>query len=228
MERLIFSTKNPFEEIKKIGKKQFNFLNLYSVYLFRKDKNFRKAVSYKNCVNFPDGTMVAKKLGISKQRGPDFTRQFLFSKESNEKKHFFIGMNEKEIEKLSKITGIAEKKIDSYNPSFISGNEFSEKDKEEMIEKINKFKPDYLWVCVGNPKQEILSHQILDKIKTKKILNVGAALDFILNKQKEAPRFWRNAGLEWFYLGFTNPRRTLKKIKASFIALKYLRSIEKK
>lgn len=219
---MYFSSKDPQIEAKKKEKKNFNFLNMHSLYLFQKNNEFREAVSFGNSLNFPDGAMIARKLLIKKQRGPDFTRNFLMSKDARNKKHFFIGLEEKEIGKLSEVTGIVKKNIGAYNPPFILGIEFSEKERTKMIKVINKFGADYLWVCVGNPKQEILSYQLFDSVKVNKIFNVGAALDFLIERKKEAPRFWINLGLEWFYLGITNPKRTLKKIKYSFIALKYL------
>lgn len=228
MNNLIFSKENPFEKIKEEDKKIFNFLNMHSLYLFNKNSKFCEAVSFDSAVNFPDGVTIAKKIKVPKQRGPDFTRKFLSSNFAKNKKHFFIGLNEDEISKLSKITKIPEKKIEAYSPPFISGIEFSKKDKEKMINAINKSKSNYLWVCVGNPKQEVLSYQIFNEVDVNKIFNVGAALDFLLNKKKESPKIWQKMGLEWVYLGIINPKRTLKKIKMSFIALKYLKGIEKK
>lgn len=222
MKRLLFCAQNPYELIEKKEKKIFNFLNMHSLYLFYNNKQFQDAVSNENAFNFPDGSTISKKLKIKQIRGPDFTRKFLLSSFAKKKKHFFIGLREEEINKLSKILRIPEKNIGAYNPPFISRFEFSKNDKDEMIQKINNFKTNYLWICVGNPKQEILGHQLFNNISVEKIFNVGAALDFLLEKKKEAPKFWQRLGLEWVYLGFTNPKRTLKKIKMSFIALKYL------
>jgi exopolysaccharide biosynthesis WecB/TagA/CpsF family protein len=222
MKKFIFERRHSLELAINSKKEIFNFLNMHSLYLFKKNALFREAVCFDRCKNFPDGNMIAKKLGIKKQRGPDFTRKFLLEDFAKEKRHFFIGLEEREINTLSKIAGISEKNIGAYNPPFIKKIEFSEEERGKMIKKINSFNTDYLWICIGNPKQEILSYQLFNQIKVKKIFNIGAALDFILERKKEAPKIWQKLGFEWMYLGITNPKRTLKKIKMSFIALKYL------
>ena len=226
LNKLIFTKKNPLIEA-KFGKKNiFNFLNLYSLWLFNNNKLFQKSINSKNNLNFPDGKPIAKKLKILQERGPSFTRNFLQDDFARDKKHFFIGLEISEIERLSKVTKIPKKKIWAYNPPFIKEMEFSNKEKIKMIQKINNFKTDYLWICIGNPKQEILANQIFDSIKVNKIFNVGAALDFLLKRKKECPKILRNIGVESVYLGITNPKRAFKKIKKSFIGLKYLKGIK--
>jgi N-acetylglucosaminyldiphosphoundecaprenol N-acetyl-beta-D-mannosaminyltransferase len=226
MEEIMISEKNPFEELKLKEKKKFNFFNMNSLYLFNNNIKFKEAISFDHAINFPDGSLISRTLKIKKFRGPDFTEKFLKSKEAKNKKHFFIGLKKEEIGKLSKITGINKENIFSYSPSFVE-EEFSKKERDLMIKKINKSKANYLWVCVGNPKQEILSYQLFYEVNVNKIFNVGAALDFLLEKKKKSPKLINNLGMEWVYLGITNPKRTLKKIKKSFIALRYLRSLKK-
>ena len=226
--KMIFSKENPHEKVKEKEKKIFNFLNLTSLYYFKHDKDFSEAVSFSDSYNFPDGAMIARKLLTKKHRGPDFTKITLTHKDFKKKKHFFIGLNKEEIGLLSKVSGININKINTYNPSYIKGTKFPPHEIKEIVKKINNFNPDYLWVCVGNPKQEILSYKIFKDVKAKKIFNVGAALDFLMGKQKEAPKFFKDLGFEWLYLGFTNPKRTLKKIKLNFIALLYLGRVKKK
>lgn len=206
MDNMYFSKENPQIEARKKGRKIFNFLNMHSLYLFNNNFKFKESVSSRDCINFPDGMIIAKKIKSKKFRGPDFTRTFLLSDLAKKKKHFFIGLNENEIEKLSHITGIEEKNIEAHNPPFISGIEFSKKNKQIMTKKINSSKSDYLWICVGNPKQEILGYQLFDSIKANKIFNVGAALDFLLGRKKESPKFWQRTGLEWLYLGLQTLR----------------------
>ena len=65
------------EKVLKSGeRKVFNFLNLYSVYLFKKNKNFREAIinNQENNINFIDGSIPAIYLKARKIRGTDFTR----------------------------------------------------------------------------------------------------------------------------------------------------------
>ncbi|MCA9487700.1 MAG: WecB/TagA/CpsF family glycosyltransferase [Nanoarchaeota archaeon] len=226
-EKLRFAKEDPFIRVKNSYKEIFNFLNLNSLYSYNNDFLFKKAVSYKNALNFPDGFTISKFLSIKQQRGPSFMARFLNGENSKEFLHFFIGLSKKDLPKLAKFTSIPLNQIRSFNPSFIKGKEFSIEERIKIIKEVNKFNTDYLWICVGHPKQEILGFQIFDQINVKKIFNVGAALDFLLKRKKESPLFFRKIGLEWLYLGFTNPKRTLKKIRNSLLALTYLNLVNK-
>ena len=44
-----------------------------------------------------------------------------------------------------------------------------------------------------------MSHDIYKKVKAEKIFNVGAAMDFLTKKKKEAPDLIQKFGLEWLY-----------------------------
>ena len=204
-------------------KKVYNFLNLYSVYLFNKEPIFNKEVSKKQNITFPDGKIVSWKLGIPQKRGPTFTKEFLTSSLAKTKKHFFICNVGGET--ISQKTGISENKIYSYNIPYIKNLEFSEEEKNKVVSLLKEFKPDYIWVCIGNPKQEILANQLYKKY-TSTYFNVGAGLEFLLGEKKEAPNFWRSMGLEWFYRLITDFNYSWKKVWRSFIALKYLKKIK--
>ena len=96
-----------------------------------------------------------------------------------------------------------------------------------MINLLKKFKPDYVWVCVGSPKQDILANQLFSKFKSNYI-TMGAAIDFLLEKKKEAPALFRALALEWLFRLVTDYRTTNKKVWRSLMALKYLNRIEAK
>lgn len=221
----MFNRKDPLKEMSSKEKKIFNFLNLYSLWLFENNKLFRIHILKKENMNFPDGAMIQRKIKSNRVRGPAFTKRILISDIARNKKHFFIGLEDSEIEKLSKVIGIESKQIGAYNPPFINGIEFSKEKQEKIIKSVNNFKTDYLWICIGNPKQEILSNQIFDSVKVDKIFNVGAALDFLLGRKKESPLIFRKLGVEWLYRFIIDFKYSKKKVWRSFVALKYLRNI---
>ena len=218
---LIFTRETPNKFLN--NNKILNFLNLESLWHYKNNILYSRLISQKHNINFPDGRLVGLKLGIKQQRGPTFTRNLLTSKLATEKKHFFIGgVN---IKKISKITAIAKKRIKIYNPSYIKELEFSYKEKIKITTMLKKFKPDYIWVCVGAPKQEILANQLF-KLYPSNYFNVGAALDFLVRKKSEAPRIWRKLGLEWAYRGITDFKHSKKKIIRSFRGLNYFKDIK--
>jgi N-acetylglucosaminyldiphosphoundecaprenol N-acetyl-beta-D-mannosaminyltransferase len=223
MDKLLFTKKSPREHLDE--KKVFNFLNMESLWQYHKNKKYKESLSKEENINFPDGFLISKRLKINQQRGPTFTRDFLNSSEAKNKRHLFL-TNIKLSDLLSK-TSLIEKKTKVYRPSFIKGDTFSKKELEKILEIIKEFNPQYVWIAVGSPKQEILGNVLYKNLK-KTYFNVGAALDFLVGKKKESPVLWRKIGLEWFYQGLVNPKRSRKKIKRQFSAIKYLRSVRLK
>ncbi len=219
------------EKIKKgLGNKTtiFNFINSHDLYNFKKIPEFRKSLEKDRNINFIDGFIISLLVSIknfkivNRIRGPSFTQEFLSDRElSKEKKHFFIGKEKKEIKKLAKKYCLGQKSISSYNPPYIKENVFSEKEVEKIVGEINKFKPHYIWVGIGCPKQNILSNDLADKTKAECIFNVGAGIDFVLGSKKEAPKIIQRIGLEWFYRLVTDFKYSKKKVWRSLIGSFY-------
>ena len=190
-------------------------MNAYS-HIFRKEN-----------INFPDSRFISRVLKTPQKRGPSFTARFLNSDTVKNKKHFFIGLNEEDMIKISEICSINARYLKAHNPPYIKETEFSEEERNKIIKKIKKSKPDFIWVCVGSPKQEILANQLFKKYKGI-YFNVGAATDFLLKKKKESPEIFRKVGLEWSYRLVTDFKTTRKKAWRSFISLKYINQLNLK
>jgi exopolysaccharide biosynthesis WecB/TagA/CpsF family protein len=232
MQKLTF-TKANFEQARKILDKEdvkvFNFLNSYSVYLFRKEKVFRESVVGEGVFNFLDGGMPSLFLSltrfqkINRLRGPTFTREFIES-EKNSRIMFVGNCSGKDLDKISKEFEIPMKNLFCYSklPFIAPKIQFSNKDIEELAKEIKSKKIKYCFVCVGNPRQEILSFELSKLIKSAKFLSVGAALDFLLGRKKEAPKWIQELYLEWFYRLATDFRYSWRKVWYSFVGLGYL------
>ena len=225
MNQLPISNALPEKALLLPGKKIFNFVNLNTVYWFNKNESYKALISKKQNINFSDSRIIALKLGIEQQRGPSFARRFLLSSNAKNKKHFFVGLEKKDLQALSSATGISDLRLNAYNPPYISGLEFSPKEKSKIISLAKKFKPDYIWICVGSPKQEILANQLFDKFHSN-YLNIGAAMDFLLEKKKEAPSLFRVLALEWLFRLLTDFKKSKIKVWRSFLGLFYSGSIQ--
>jgi len=232
MNKLDFTGSN-FNQIKKLisvnleynRKYCFNFLNAYSVYLFKKNDVFNKSLSIveNNNYNFIDSAYIALVLrlkffkNIMRLQGPNFTEQFLSNKElTTDQKIFFIGFENKDLDFISRKYFLNRENLFTYNPPYIKGIRFAEAERKKIITLINKSKSSYLFIGVGNPKQEILGNDILSQICVSGIFNVGAAFDFITNKKKRAPVFFQKIGLEWLYRLITNYKYIHKRIIPTF------------
>ena len=89
-----------------------------------------------------------------------------------------------------------------------------EKNPEELdkIEGLLKdAKPHILIVALGCPKQELFIHRFRDKLNVPISFCLGATLDFEAGNIKRAPRWMANAGLEWLFRIYQEPKRMFKR-----------------
>lgn len=75
------------------------------------------------------------------------------------------------------------------------------------IERINKFKPDILFVAFGPGKQEKWLERNLPLLKIKIGMVVGGAFDYYAGKYPLPPDFVEELGLEWLWRLTTQPWR---------------------
>jgi N-acetylglucosaminyldiphosphoundecaprenol N-acetyl-beta-D-mannosaminyltransferase len=79
------------------------------------------------------------------------------------------------------------------------------------IAEINALKPDYIFVGLGCPKQEIWMYRHANLFPDSVLLGVGAAFNFHAGTVKRAPEWMRNSGLEWLFRLIQEPRRLWKR-----------------
>jgi N-acetylglucosaminyldiphosphoundecaprenol N-acetyl-beta-D-mannosaminyltransferase len=215
---------------KKTNKtKIFNFFNLHDLYYYHKNQLFKKTITKEN-YNFIDGFVLSVWLTltnfqkIKRNSGPDFILDFLNDKKLNKnKKHLFLGYENKDISKIiEKFPILSKQNIKCYNPPYVNGLEFSKKEIKKISSIIKKNKINYVWVGVGCPKQNILSFNLTKYCNPEYFFNIGAALDFGIGKKKRAPKLIRKLGIEWLYRLLTDFNHSKKKVYRHFIALKYL------
>jgi N-acetylglucosaminyldiphosphoundecaprenol N-acetyl-beta-D-mannosaminyltransferase len=70
--------------------------------------------------------------------------------------------------------------------------------------KIKDFKPEYVIIGLGFPKQEFLGLALYQKLKEDNIPNplflfLGASADFYVGTKKRAPLLLQKMGLEWLH-----------------------------
>jgi N-acetylglucosaminyldiphosphoundecaprenol N-acetyl-beta-D-mannosaminyltransferase len=81
------------------------------------------------------------------------------------------------------------------------------KENELVIEAINEFKPDVLYIGFGMPLQERWILDNFDKIDTRVFLPLGACLDFYTESVYRGPRWLTDNGFEWLTRLITEPTR---------------------
>lgn len=127
-------------------------------------------------------------------------------------KMFFLGAKEgvalKAAEKLRmQYPGI--EIVGCYSPAI--GFEKNPEEIEKISELLRQAKPHILILALGCPKQELFAYKFKDKLQVPISLCLGATLDFTAGNVKRCPRWMANAGLEWLYRIYQEPRRMLKR-----------------
>ena len=92
-----------------------------------------------------------------------------------------------------------------YSPPW--GFELDRQENTRVIEKINRVRPEILFVGLGTPKQEKWISRNRHLYRAGVSFPVGAGFDFVSGKFPRAPYWMQQGGLEWFWRLLREPRR---------------------
>lgn len=188
------------------------------------------SIEFKNILNnsmlsICDGSSIAFLGGLLKKNklktfvGIDFLKKYL----SPKRKNMFIGNTEKILDEMyDKLIGMGYNKKDIYFESLPFKN-VEDFNYEQISSNIKSKNPDFIWVSLGAPKQEIFMSKILPLINRGILVGVGVSFNFFVNdlNNKRAPRLLLKLNLEWLYRVIFEPKRV------GFRALMYLKNIPK-
>lgn len=181
---LIQVIKNPV--LKKYFDKSINIIDGIGIYLFLKICNlFKKSKIYRNI-------------------STDIWLDLLKYSDNNNYSYMFWGGH-----KINNNNGETNVKVIFPNLiEIIDGYSINEKN---VLNKINKQKPDILFIGLGTPRQEIFIKDNLNEINANVIIPVGSAIDYFTGYKKRAPFWMRKIGLEWLFRLFQEPKRLWKR-----------------
>lgn len=94
---------------------------------------------------------------------------------------------------LYKYPGISD--VGLYSPPF--KEKFTNYDNTLIMNSINKFKPDILFIGMTCPKQEKWAFENKQYIDASLICNIGAVFDWIAGNQKQISPIWWKLRLAW-------------------------------
>jgi len=98
--------------------------------------------------------------------------------------------------------------------TFVGTDEVTNK---RVIEKINKFSPDILFVSYNPVKQEKWLAKNRNILKAKIGIGVGGTFDEFAGKVKKAPNWMEAMGLKWLWRVIAEPKRIGRIMKAVFV-----------
>ena len=201
--------------IDKLSGKYICVSNVHTTVMSYENKEY-KNVQNSAALVFPDGkplSVVAKMRGyknISRVTGPDFMEKIFELSDKQNYKHFFYGSTSDTLNKLESELKQKYPKINivgMYSPPF---RKITKDEDKEIINMINKTKPDFVWVGLGAPKQENWMYDHKDKIDGL-MIGVGAGFDYHAGNIKRAPKWMQKLCLEWFYRLIQDPKRLFKR-----------------
>lgn len=174
------------------------------------------AVQNGGLMAIPDGgplSSVGRKRGYSdmdRTTGPSLMGEIFKISAEKGYRHYFYGSTEETLKLLKEklqanypgiqIAGM-------YSPPF---RPLTEEEDKNIIENINKTKPDFVWIGLGAPKQEKWMAEHQGKIDGL-MLGVGAGFDYYAENIKRAPMWMQKSNLEWLYRLMQDPKRLFKR-----------------
>ena len=180
------------------------------------DTNFRYILNSAD-LWIPDGiapVWVARWKGFSnamRTPGVDLMRAFFEMAAKEGYSSFFYGDTD------STLAGLRENLKKEYPTHRIAGTfsppfrALTQEEDDEIIDMINRTRPDVLWVGLGLPKQErwIFEHRF--RLNVPVAVGVGAAFGFLSGQVKHAPNWLGNLGLEWLWRFIHEPKKLWKR-----------------
>jgi N-acetylglucosaminyldiphosphoundecaprenol N-acetyl-beta-D-mannosaminyltransferase len=160
----------------------------------------------------PDGmplVWIGRRRGLQLERvcGPDFLPALVGAGVDLGRSHFFYGGGPGVAEALARrleerFPGL--RVAGTLAPPFRA---LEPEEDREIVAAINAARPDYVWVGLGAPRQDlwVASHRPL--LDAPALLAVGAAFDFHAGTRRRAPLWMQRTGTEWLYRLATEPRR---------------------
>jgi len=187
-------------------------INQFSFCIAEEDCNFKDALKNADIL-LPDGIGIVWAVNylydikIKKIAGEDLFYFLVSFLENQSGSCFFLGSSEKTLALITKRMNkeYPKVKIGCYSPPFKSS--FTDVESKEMIDSVNAFKPDVLFVGMTAPKQEKWSFQHKECLDAKYICCIGAVFDFYAQTIKRPSDFWINLKLEWLIRLIKEPKR---------------------
>lgn len=146
-------------------------------------------------------------LPIARVCGPDFMPALMDEGRKVGAKHYLYGGAPGVADRLAKLMAArfpGLEVVGVYSPPV---REVNAADDRADLERINAAKPDFVWVGLGSPKQDLWIARYRGALAAPALLAVGAAFDFHSGRRRRAPRWMQRGGLEWLHRLAMEPRR---------------------
>ena len=180
------------------------------------DDSLYRAVQQGAVMALPDGgplSAFSREHGYAEAQrvtGPDLMREVLKLSAEKGWRHYFYGSTQQTLDLLAKQLAARYPGVQiagMYSPPF---RELTPQEDAACVRRINEAKPDFVWVGLGAPKQEIWMAAHENRVQAL-MIGVGAAFDYEAGNIRRAPAWMQRHSLEWLYRLLQDPRRLFKR-----------------
>jgi N-acetylglucosaminyldiphosphoundecaprenol N-acetyl-beta-D-mannosaminyltransferase len=175
-----------------------------------RDPEFRRALRDADYlmldgVYFALGSILLHGRGIRPNQGPDLFTFFMHSLNERHGRAFFLGSTPATLEKIRTRAAVdyPAVTVGSHSPPFKA--HFEDQDNHVMVEKINAFGPDVVFVGMTAPKQEKWAHRHRERLSAKLVICIGAVFDWYAGNEKPVEPIWWRLRLGWLIRTIRRP-----------------------
>jgi N-acetylglucosaminyldiphosphoundecaprenol N-acetyl-beta-D-mannosaminyltransferase len=189
---------------------------MHGVMESQRDERLRRIHNSADLVT-PDGMSLVWLCKLKGERsvervyGPDLMLALCGRSIGRAYRHFFYGASPEVLDALiarltARYPGLAVAGV--YSPPF---RPLTPQEEVEIVQRITEARPDIVWVGLSTPKQERWMADHVHRLASPVLIGVGAAFDFHAGMKRQAPRWMRRNGLEWFFRLLSEPRRLYRR-----------------
>lgn len=197
--------------IKKLAGDYMCVANVHTTVTAFESEDYRK-IQNGGIMSIPDGgplSSLGQKRGYKKMEritGPSYMGEVFKVSVEKKYRHYFYGSTQETLEKLYKMVGEQFPRIQIagiYSPPF---RPLTVEEDQTVVERINEAKPDFVWIGLGAPKQEMWMAEHQGRINGF-MVGVGAGFDYYAGNIRRAPQWMQKRSLEWLYRVIQDPKR---------------------
>lgn len=119
--------------------------------------------------------------------------------------YFMFGASPDEIERAAAIVRQRYPRISlvGYSHGYLD-----EEGQEALLQRLEELRPDVLWIGMGAPREQEFVVRNMDRLASVKVIKTsGGLFNFVSGKNRRAPQWMQNLGLEWLYRTMLEPKR---------------------
>jgi len=199
--------------VKEKEPRQHVVVNVAKIVEMRNDPHLRQIIASCDLIN-ADGMPVvwaSKLLGNPlpcRVAGVDLFQELVKLCTEKGYRPFFFGAREWVVEKMIEEF---KKRHPALRVAGYRNGYYAENEEFEIAEMIRDSKADMLFVGFSSPMKEKFLNRWMDVMQVPFCMGVGGSFDIIAGRTKRAPAWMQNAGLEWCYRIYQEPRRMWKR-----------------